>query len=168
MNKPQSICVIGLGYIGLPTAALLANNGYVVHGVDINQNAVNTINEGKIHIVEPQLDKFVYDAVKSGKLKADTKPCEADVFIIAVPTPFHHNNDDIKTPNLDYVTAATQSILPYIKDGNIIILESTSPVGTTDMIANILKDNKINIDKVFIAHCPERVLPGHIMKELVY
>lgn len=168
MNKPQSICVIGLGYIGLPTAALLANNGYVVHGVDINQNAVNTINEGKIHIVEPQLDKFVYDAVKSGKLKADTKPCEADVFIIAVPTPFHHNNDDIKTPNLDYVTAATQSILPYIKDGNIIILESTSPVGTTDMIANILKDNKINIDKVFIAHCPERVLPGYIMKELVY
>lgn len=168
MDSVKTVCVVGLGYIGLPTAALLANNGYIVHGVDINQNAVNTINEGKIHIVEPELDKFVYQAVKSGKLKADTKPCEADVFIIAVPTPFHHNNDNIKTPNLDYVTAATQSILPYIKDGNIIILESTSPVGTTDMIANILKDNKINIDKVFIAHCPERVLPGHIMKELVY
>lgn len=170
MEKVKNICVVGLGYIGLPTAALLANNGYMVHGVDINQNAVNTINEGKIHIVEPELDKFVYDAVKSGKLKADTKPCEADVFIIAVPTPFHHHyhNNDIPTPNLDYVIAATKSILPYVKDENIIILESTSPVGTTDMMANVLKDGGIDIDKVFIAHCPERVLPGYIMKELVY
>lgn len=167
MDSVKTVCVVGLGYIGLPTAALLANNGLIVHGVDINQNAVDIINQGKIHIVEPELDKFVYQAVKSGKLKADTKPCEADVFIIAVPTPFHHNSKDIPTPNLDYVMSATKSIIPYIKDGNIIILESTSPIGTTQSIENLLSKNQVDTTKIYISHCPERVLPGYIMKELV-
>jgi len=170
MDKERKmICVIGLGYIGLPTAALLANRGYSVHGVDINQHAVDTINRGKIHIVEPELDTFVHAAVNSGKLKADTKPTEADIFILAVPTPFHHTTDPlaIPTPNIDYVLAATRSIAPYVREGNIVILESTSPVGTTDKVAETLAEAGINISTIHVAHCPERVLPGHIMRELV-
>ena len=159
----KKICVIGLGYIGLPTAALLANRNYYVHGVDVVQNTVDTINRGEIHIVEPELDIFVKAAVNSGKLKADLKPTEADVFIIAVPTPFHESF----VPNVDYVVSATTSIAPYVKDGNIVILESTSPVGTTDKVEEVLKENGVNTSKLFIAHCPERVLPGHIMRELV-
>jgi len=161
MNK--KICVIGLGYIGLPTAALLANRSYYVHGVDVVQSTVDTINRGEIHIVEPELDTFVKAAVNSGKLKADLKPTEADIFIIAVPTPFH----DGYVPNIDYVVSATKSIAPYVKEGNIVILESTSPVGTTDKVAEVLAENGIDTNKVHVAHCPERVLPGHIMRELV-
>ncbi|MFY4783631.1 UDP-N-acetyl-D-mannosamine dehydrogenase [Aliarcobacter butzleri] len=161
MNK--KICVIGLGYIGLPTAALLANRGYDVHGVDVVQSTVNTINAGKIHIVEPELDTFVKSAVNSGKLKASLKPDFADVFIIAVPTPFH----DGFVPNVDYVVSATKSISSFIKEGNIIILESTSPVGTTELVEKTLKEEGVDTSKVYIAHCPERVLPGKIMKELV-
>lgn len=163
VNKITKICVIGLGYIGLPTAALLANRGYNIHGVDIDQRAVDIINRGEIHIVEPELDTFVQSAVNSGKLKADIKPAEADVFIIAVPTPFHEGF----VPNVDYVRAATLAIAPYIRPGNIVILESTSPVGTTDMIAELLQDEGMDISGIHIAHCPERVLPGKIMKELV-
>jgi UDP-N-acetyl-D-mannosaminuronic acid dehydrogenase len=163
VNKITKICVIGLGYIGLPTAALLANRGYNIHGVDIDQRAVDIINRGEIHIVEPELDTFVQSAVNSGKLKADIKPAEADVFIIAVPTPFHEGF----IPNVDYVRAATLAIAPYIRPGNIVILESTSPVGTTDMIADLLQDQGMDISNIHIAHCPERVLPGKIMKELV-
>ena len=159
----RKICVIGLGYIGLPTSALLANRGYEVHGVDVVQSTVDTINQGKIHIVEPELDIFVHAAVNSGKLKADIKPTEADIFIIAVPTPFH----DGFIPNIDYVVSATKSIAPYVKDGNIVILESTSPVGTTDLVEQTLKENGVDTSKLFVAHCPERVLPGHIMRELV-
>ncbi len=163
----MKVCVIGLGYIGLPTAALLANRGYDVHGVDIVQDVVDTINQGKIHIVEPDLDTFVHAAVNSGKLKADTKPTKADIFIIAVPTPFHKSGYDIPTPNIDYVISATKSIAPYVKEGNIVILESTSPVGTTEKVAEVLQENGVNTDNVYIAHCPERVLPGKIMTELV-
>jgi len=163
----KKVCVIGLGYIGLPTAALLANRGYDVHGVDIVKDVVDTINRGEIHIVEPDLDTFVKAAVNSGRLKADTKPAEADVFIIAVPTPFYKQGYDIPTPNIDYVIDATKSIAPYIKEGNIIILESTSPVGTTEKVAEVLKENGVDIEKIYIAHCPERVLPGKIMQELV-
>jgi len=159
----QKVCVIGLGYIGLPTAALLANRGYAVHGVDIVQSTVDTINRGEIHIVEPELDTFVKAAVNSGKLKADTKPTLADIFIIAVPTPFH----DGYVPNIDYVVSATKSIAPYVKDDDIVVLESTSPVGTTDKVKEVLMDNCVDTSKVYIAHCPERVLPGHIMRELV-
>lgn len=159
----KKICVIGLGYIGLPTAALLANRGYDVHGVDVVESTVNTINRGEIHIVEPELDTFVKAAVNSGKLKADTTPSEADIFIIAVPTPFHEGF----VPNIDYVLSATKAIIPFIKEGNIIILESTSPVGTTDKIEELLKEHNIDTSRIYIAHCPERVLPGHIMRELV-
>lgn len=159
----QKVCVIGLGYIGLPTAALLANKGYKVHGVDVVQSTVDTINQGKIHIVEPELDVFVKGAINSGNLIADTKPDIADIFIIAVPTPFR----DGFVPNLDYVSSATVSIAPYVKDKNIVILESTSPVGTTEMVGKILKENGVDTSKIYIAHCPERVLPGKIMKELV-
>lgn len=159
----KNICVIGLGYIGLPTAALLANNGYNVHGVDVIQATVDTINQGKIHIVELGLEDFVKKAVDNGKLKADTRPTKSDVFIIAVPTPFREGF----VPNLDYVISACKSIAPFVKSGDIVVLESTSPVGTTEKIGEILKDSGVNISEIFIAHCPERVLPGKILHELV-
>ena len=159
----KKICVIGLGYIGLPTAALLANRGYDVHGVDIVKSTVDIINRGEIHIVEPELDTFVKSAVNSGKLKADLKPRQADVFILAVPTPFHEGF----VPNIDYIVSATKAIAPYVKANDIVILESTSPVGTTDMVEKVLKENEVDTSKLFIAHCPERVLPGQIMRELV-
>lgn len=159
----KKICVVGLGYIGLPTAALLANRGYEVHGVDVVQSTVDTINQGKIHIVEPELDTFVQSAVNSKKLKADIKPTQADVFVLAVPTPFHEGF----VPNIDYIVSATTAIAPYVKENDIIILESTSPVGTTDKVEEVLKENGVDTSKLFIAHCPERVLPGQIMRELV-
>ncbi len=159
----KTVCVIGLGYIGLPTAALLANRNYKVHGVDIVKSTIDTINQGKIHIVEPDLDTFVRSAVNSGNLVADLKPKKSDIFIIAVPTPFHEGY----IPNIDYVLSATESIAPYLEDGNIVILESTSPVGTTDKIAEVLTSKGIDTTKIHIAHCPERVLPGQIMRELV-
>ena len=159
----KKICVIGLGYIGLPTAALLANRGYDVHGVDVEQSTVNIINRGEIHIVEPELDIFVKAAVNSGKLKAGLNPCEADVFIIAVPTPFHEGF----VPNIDYVLSATKAIVPFVKENDVVILESTSPVGTTDKVEGVLIAEGIDTSKLYIAHCPERVLPGQIMRELV-
>jgi UDP-N-acetyl-D-mannosaminuronic acid dehydrogenase len=163
MNQNKKICVIGLGYIGLPTAALLANRGYSVHGVDVVQSTVDTINQGKIHIVEPELDTFVQSAVNSGKLKASLLPVVADIFIIAVPTPFHEGY----IPNVDYVISASKAISSYVKEGDIVILESTSPVGTTELVEETLRDEKVDTNKLYISHCPERVLPGHIMRELV-
>jgi len=171
MKNKKKICIMGMGYIGLPTAALLANRGYQVHGVDVNQHAIDTINRGEVHIVEPELDTFVNSAVHSGSLAANIEPSEADIFMIAVPTPFHADkiNEITKSPipNVDYIVDATKSIAAYIKPGNLVLLESTSPVGTTDMMANILKKEGVDINKVFIAHSPERVLPGHIMRELI-
>ncbi len=158
----KKICIVGLGYIGLPTAALLASKGYKIHGADVVQNVVDTINQGKIHIVEPELGELVKKSVESGNLKADVKPDFADVFIIAVPTPFR----DGYVPNIDYVISASRAVAPYIKEGNIVILESTSPVGTTEKIGQILKDSGVDTSKIYIAHCPERVLPGKILKEL--
>ncbi|PCI14580.1 MAG: UDP-N-acetyl-D-mannosamine dehydrogenase [Thiotrichales bacterium] len=161
----KSVCVMGLGYIGLPTASLLGTKGYNVHGVDISQKTVDTINEGNIHIVEPDLDILVKSAVGAGKLKAALQPAEADVFIIAVPTPFIGDHE----PDLSYIKQATEAISPYIKPGNLILLESTSPVGTTDeVVATILieKGHKVG-EEVFLAYCPERVLPGQILMELV-
>lgn len=163
MNNYKNICVVGLGYIGLPSAALLANRGFQVHGVDVNQHAIDTINKGEIHIVEPGLDSFVHSAVNSGALKASLTPTQSDVFILAVPTPFHEGY----VPNIDYVISATQAIAPYIQPGNIVILESTSPVGTTEKVEEALKSAGVNTDEIFIAHCPERVLPGRIMIELI-
>jgi UDP-N-acetyl-D-mannosaminuronic acid dehydrogenase len=159
----KKVCIIGLGYIGLLTAALLANRGYDIHGVDVVKTTVDTINRGEIHIIEPELDIFVKAAVNSGKFKANLKPAKADIFIIAVPTPFH----DGYVPNIDFVVAATKSIAPYIVDENIVILESTSPVGTTEKVEDALKEEGVDTSKLYISHCPERVLPGHIMKELV-
>lgn len=165
MSIKSTICVIGLGYIGLPTASLLGTKGFKVHGVDVSKHVVDTINDGKIHIVEPDLDIMVRSAVNVGNLKASMEPIEADIYIIAVPTPFKGEYQ----PDLSYVEAATQMISPYIKPGNLVILESTSPVGTTDeVVGRILKENGHDTDKdVFVAHCPERVLPGRILVELV-
>lgn len=161
----KKICVIGLGYIGLPTASLLGTKGYQVHGVDVSARVVETINSGGIHIVEPDLDILVKSAVQSGNLTAALEPTEADIFIIAVPTPFTEG----KKPDLTYVEKATRSICQYVKPGNLVILESTSPVGTTDeIVARILSEHghAVGTD-VFVAHCPERVLPGRILIELV-
>jgi UDP-N-acetyl-D-mannosaminuronic acid dehydrogenase len=161
----KKVCVIGLGYIGLPTASLLGTKGYQVFGVDTSEHVINTINQGEIHIVEPDLDILVKSAVQSGNLKAGLEPIEAEIFILAVPTPFKDNH----IPDLSYVEAATKKISAYIKPGDLIILESTSPVGTTDeVVAKILQEAGHDIDKdVYVAHCPERVLPGRILTELV-
>ncbi len=166
-NEISRICVMGLGYIGLPTSALLANRGFQVHGVDVNPKTVDIISQGRIHIVEPELDTFVRAAVESGNLKASLLPAEADVFVLAVPTPFHHGSGDTPRPNIDYVLEATRAIVPYVREGNIVILESTSPVGTTDQVAKVLRAGGIDTDRVHVAHCPERVLPGQIMRELI-
>lgn len=165
-NYNETVCVIGLGYIGLPTAALLACKGYSVRGVDINPDTVDTINSGGVHIVEPDLDQYVKEAVASGALKAFVQPQMADIYIICVPTPFYADKK-LPTPNLDYVIKATESIAPLVKPGDIVILESTSPVGTTERVAKILEKNGIDIEKIGIAYCPERVLPGKIMVELI-
>lgn len=164
MGTLQKMCVIGLGYIGLPTASILATKGYKVLGVDINENAVNMINEGRIHIVEPDLDILVKSAVHSGNLRAALVPETADVFIIAVPTPFK----DGHKPDLSYVESATNEIIPYLAEGNLVILESTSPVGTTEGIFRQIIEMRPELEKkLFVAHCPERVLPGQILAELV-
>ena len=157
---------MGLGYIGLPTAALLANNGYQVAGIDVSADVVETINQGFIHIVEPDLDTYVRSAVTSGRLRAFLSPQAADVYMICVPTPFHEGGD-LPQPNIDFVLAATRSITSYIKAGDTVILESTSPVGTTQKIAEVLWKSGIDITLINVAYCPERVLPGKIMTELV-
>lgn len=164
--KSQSVCVLGLGYIGLPTAALLASNDYRVVGVDLNGAVVETINQGRIHIVEPDLDAYVRSAVAAGKLKAYTSPIQAEIYLICVPTPFH-DDGDIPQPNIDYVLAATRSIAPLVKPGDLIILESTSPVGTTAQIGAVLQEAGVDLSTICLAYCPERVLPGKIMIELV-
>ena len=152
----MKICVIGLGYIGLPTAALMAKAGHDVVGVDVNKKAVDTINAGHIHIIENGLEDLVREVVGSGSLKAQTAPCEADAFILAVPTPVHE--DEGHTPGLEYVDAAAQSIAPYVKPGNMVILER---------IAEILAKRGIDTSKVYFAHAPERVIPGRALIELV-
>ena len=162
MDK-KKICVIGLGYIGLPTAALLANKGFQVEGIDIDQSIIDTVNSGNIHIVEPDLETYVEKAVKEKCLHASLTPSESDIFIIAVPTPFH----DGYIPNIDYIISATKMIAPFLKKNNIVILESTSPIGTTEKIEQILKEEGVDTKEIYISHCPERVLPGNIMKELV-
>ena len=166
MQQDKKVCVIGLGYIGLPTAALLANTGYFVHGVDVNQHAVDVINQGKIHIVEPDLDTFVHSAVGSGRLRASTTPAEADVFMICVPTPFVHDDNPIPQPDLSYVEAAAKGIAGFVRPGNIVILESTSPVGTTELVRDTLSQCGVDVSSIHFSYCPERVLPGRIMIEL--
>ena len=156
--------MIGLGYIGLPTAALIANNNIHVHGVDINPQVVETINAGKIHIVEPSLDQAVATAVANGFLKAATTPVEATTYLIVVPTPFKAKNE----PDISFVEAATNAVIPLLKENDLYIIESTSPIGTTEKMMRYIYTERPELkDKLHIAYCPERVLPGNVMHELV-
>ncbi|MDB0021051.1 UDP-N-acetyl-D-mannosamine dehydrogenase [Candidatus Pseudothioglobus singularis] len=168
------ISVIGLGYIGLPTAAILGSKGFNIIGVDNNRNVVEIINKGKVHIVEPGLEEMVHKAVIKGNLHASSSPKKADIFIIAVPTPFKINHN----PDLSYIELAIRNIAPVIQEGNLIILESTVPVGTTEKLKKWLKaerpdlyfpneEKDIGAEYINIAHCPERVLPGNIINELI-
>tara|TARA_R110001592_G_scaffold228395_1_gene484929 strand:+ start:1285 stop:2517 length:1233 start_codon:yes stop_codon:yes gene_type:complete len=164
MNKVK-VVTIGLGYIGLPTSALIAQNGIQVHGVDINEHVVETINQGKIHIVEPSLDIAVDEAVRKGFLKADIKPVEAETYLIVVPTPFKGNHE----PDISYVEAATKNIIPFLKEGDLYIIESTSPIGTTEKMMELIYEERPELKgRLHIAYCPERVLPGNVMHELVH
>lgn len=172
----EIISIIGLGYIGLPTAAMFALRKKKVIGVDVNQHTVDTINRGEIHIVEPDLDIIVRSAVTAGYLKAVVTPEPADAFLIAVPTPFKKNDSEIPEPDLSYIEAAAKSIAPVLKKGDLVILESTSPVGTTEQLAQWLGALRTDLtfpqshgeeSDINVAHCPERVLPGHVVKELV-
>ena len=170
--KVSTVSVIGLGYIGLPTAALVASRGIKVIGVDVNKNAVDTINEGKIHIIEPDLDILVSKAVRDNFLIATTNPQKADVFLIAVPTPFKGDDHE---PDVSFIEKAIKNIAPVLEKGNLIILESTSPVGTTESMEGWLKTLRPDLSfptdcgdesDIKIAYCPERVLPGKIIYEL--
>ena len=171
--KNYDICVLGLGYIGLPTCSIFATKGKHVLGVDVLPQVVETINSGGIHIEEPELDVLVKAAVQSGNLRADTKPQPADAFIIAVPTPFVVCGSRDKKPDLSFVEMATRSLAPVVKARDLIILESTSPVGTTERVREWLGDEikktgrEVSLDNLFFAHCPERILPGQMLKELV-
>jgi UDP-N-acetyl-D-mannosaminuronic acid dehydrogenase len=173
MNK-KTICIVGLGYIGLPTAAILTSKGVEVIGVDINQDVVDIINKGEIHIVEPELDILVRKAVKKRLLKAVIKPEKSDIFMVAVPTPFKDNYE----PDLSYIKSAAKAIAPVLEKGNLIILESTSPVGTTEKMMEWIRverpdlsfpvyGNNDSKNDITVAHCPERVLPGQVVRELV-
>ncbi|RKG31911.1 UDP-N-acetyl-D-mannosamine dehydrogenase [Acinetobacter tianfuensis] len=168
----KHICVIGLGYIGLPTAATFAAHGVKVTGVDVNQHAVDMINQGKVHIVEPDLDALVKDVVEKGMLSAQTTPTEADAYIVAVPTPFKDDHE----PDLKYIEAAAKALAPYLAKGNLVILESTSPVGATEQMSAWLSEARPDLtfpqqagenSDIRVAHCPERVLPGKVLLELI-
>ncbi|RCU43301.1 UDP-N-acetyl-D-mannosamine dehydrogenase [Corallincola holothuriorum] len=173
----ETISVVGLGYIGLPTAAMFASRKKKVIGVDVNQHAVNTINKGQIHIVEPELDMIVHAAVTQGYLTATTLPAVADAFLIAVPTPFKPcNESEVPEPDLAYIESAANAIAPVLKKGDLVILESTSPVGATEQMAEWLAEARSDLTfpqqagedaDINVAHCPERVLPGHVVRELV-
>jgi UDP-N-acetyl-D-mannosaminuronic acid dehydrogenase len=168
----ETISVVGLGYIGLPTAAVFASRKKKVIGIDVNQQAIDTINRGEIHIVEPDLDMVVHAAVTEGFLRATTEAEPADAFLIAVPTPFKGNHE----PDLSYIEAASRAIAPVLKKGDLVILESTSPVGATEQMAAWLAEARPDLtfpqshgetSDIRVAHCPERVLPGHVLRELV-
>lgn len=167
-----TICVVGLGYIGLPTAAIIASRGYRVVGLDVQASVVERINRGETHIVEPDLDALVRSAVESGHLRATLIPEAADAFVVAVPTPFK----DGHVPDLDFIEAASRSIAPALRAGNLVILESTSPVGATEAMADWLAEARPDLtfprthsdaSDIRVAHCPERVLPGNVLRELV-
>jgi len=173
----KTISVLGLGYIGLPTAAVFASCKVKVIGVDVNQHAVDTINRGEIHIVEPDLDMVVHAAVTEGYLRATTTPEPADAFLIAVPTPFKDGPTGPHHPDMDYIESAAKSIAPVLKKGDLVILESTSPVGATEQMAAWLAEARADLtfpqthgeaSDIRVAHCPERVLPGHVLRELVH
>jgi len=159
------VCVVGLGYIGLPTAAVLADHGMRVHGVEVNPIARNTINQGRAHVVEPDLDLLVQSGVDSGRLEAFDSPGPADVFLLCVPTPVGGESG----ADLSYIRLATQAISPHLRAGNLVILESTSPPGTTELVAEIVQtETGLTSQQVSFAHAPERVLPGHILREVIH
>lgn len=169
----NTVSVVGLGYIGLPTAAVFASRKVKVIGVDVNPHAIEKINRGEIHIVEPELDMVVHAAVKEGYLKATATPEPADAFLIAVPTPFKNSNHE---PDLAYIESASKAIAPVLKKGDLVILESTSPVGATEQMAAWMAEARPDLtfpqthgedSDIRVAHCPERVLPGHVLRELV-
>lgn len=175
-NTFNTISIIGLGYIGLPTAAVFASRHIKVIGVDVSQHAVDTINRGEIHIIEPDLDMLVHVAVTEGYLRATTKPEPADAFLIAVPTPFKDGPTGPHHPDMDYIEAAAKSIAPVLKKGDLVILESTSPVGATEQMSAWLAEARTDLtfpqthgeaSDIRVAHCPERVLPGQVLRELV-
>jgi UDP-N-acetyl-D-mannosaminuronic acid dehydrogenase len=158
------VVTIGLGYIGLPTSALIAQHGTYVLGVDINKNVVNTINKGKVHIVEPSLDIAVAKSVKEGFLRASVQAVQANTYLIVVPTPFKGNHE----PDISFVESATKSVIPILKKGDLYIIESTSPIGTTEKMQQLINEQRPELqNEIFIAYCPERVLPGNVMYELV-
>jgi UDP-N-acetyl-D-mannosaminuronic acid dehydrogenase len=162
-NGKLHVTILGLGYIGLPTAALIASKGIHVSGVDVNRSVVDTINKGKIHIVEPDLEGLVHFAVRKGTLVASQKVKPSDVFLLAVPTPFKKKH----LPDLSYVENATRMLLSHLKPGNLVIIESTSPVGTTEKMARLIFKERPELNgKIHIAYCPERVLPGSVIYEL--
>ena len=156
---------MGLGYIGLPTAIIAAKHGVQVIGVDVNPEVVEMTNRGKLHIVEPSMEELLQEVVKKGQLKASTVPVFADAYFIVVPTPFKGNHE----PDISYVEAATRAVLPFLKEGDLYVIESTSPVGTTDKMKNLIFGLRPELeDKIYIAYCPERVLPGNVIYELVH
>lgn len=168
----KTVSVIGLGYIGLPTAAMFASRKVKVIGIDVSEHVVNTINQGEIHIVEPELDMLVHATVAEGYLEASTNPVNADAFLIAVPTPFQEGHK----PDLSFIESAAKAIAPVLKRGDLVILESTSPVGATEKMSEWLAEarsdltfpHQVNVNPdINIAHCPERVLPGQVVRELV-
>jgi UDP-N-acetyl-D-mannosaminuronic acid dehydrogenase len=164
MTNNISVTTIGLGYIGLPTSALVASNGIKVNGMDVNPTVVETINKGEIHIVEPELKSYVSKAVEQGYLRASTEVQEADVYLVVVPTPFKGNHE----PDISFVEAATRNIIPHLKEGDLYIIESTSPVGTTEKMCELIFSQRPELKgKIYLAYCPERVLPGNVMFELV-
>ena len=165
MTKNIKVTTVGLGYIGLPTSALIASNNIEVSGMDINPKVVETINRGEIHIIEPELESYVSKAVKAGFLSASTEVQPADVYLVVVPTPFKGGNHE---PDISFVEAATRNVIPLLKEGDLYIIESTSPVGTTEkMERQIFSERPELKDKIYLAYCPERVLPGNVMYELV-
>ena len=158
-------CFMGLGYIGLPTAIIAAKHGVEVVGVDINPQVVEMTNQGHLHIVEPGMEEMLQEVVASGALKASTKPEVCDAYFMVVPTPFKGNHE----PDISYVEAATRAVLPYLKAGDLYVIESTSPVGTTDKMKDLIFSERPELaDKIYIAYCPERVLPGNVIYELVH
>ena len=157
---------MGLGYIGLPTAIIAAKHGVTVTGVDINQEVVDKTNAGHLHIIEPGLEDLLKEVVAAGQLHATTQPEKSDAFFIVVPTPFRGGNHE---PDISYVEAATRSVIPFLEPGNLFVIESTSPVGTTDKMAKIIFEERPElVDKIHVAYCPERVLPGNVIYELVH
>ena len=156
---------MGLGYIGLPTAIIAAQHGIKIIGVDINPKVVDMTNQGKLHIIEPGMQELLQEVVADGRLKASTIPEESDAYFIVVPTPFKGDHE----PDISYVEAASRTVIPFLKEGDLFVIESTSPVGTTDKIQNIIFTLRPELkDKIYIAYCPERVLPGNVIYELIH